>query len=111
MQLTIKGEIKGLQDSGTKFDQLLQGFYIRNTIGLTNSKPHWTHESNGLSIWFDDAREFWLVGVNQNSQESGLFLASSTSPDFESQEAQNWAYFDFSDQWINSSDISIKRGM
>ena len=47
LQLTLKGEIKGLQVGGEKVDQWLQGFYIRNTTGLTNNMPSWTNEARG----------------------------------------------------------------
>ena len=116
LQLTIKGEIKGLQNqqAGLKFDQLLQGFYIRNSTGLTNGKPSWTHENGiGFSIWFANASKSWVVGVTEVIGSSFGFLNSSTSPDNSiPQEAKNWEYFDInSGKWIMSSDISIKRGM
>ena len=117
LQLTIKGEIKGLQFQGIKIDQFLQGVYIRNSTGLTNSKPSWTHESDSaLAIWFDDASGKWQVG-----DSNFVFLRSSTSPDNSlPQEAKNWEYLDvnnlyvnyqLSEKYITSSNISIKRGM
>ena len=117
LQLTIEGEIKGLQLEGYKLDQLLQGFYIRNSTGLTNSKPSWTHENSniGFSIWFDDARESWVVGytIEIGSSSGSRLLRSSTSPDSSiPQEAENWEYLDLnSAEWTMSGDISIKRGM
>ena len=112
LQLTIKGEIKGLQVQGIILDQLLQGFYIRNSTGLTNGKPSWTHESMSASIWFEDAHEKWQVGFIKNGELVPI-LRSSTSPDNSvPQEAKNWEYFGiYSHQWTMSSDISIKRGM
>ena len=114
LQLTIKGEIKGLQFQGIKIDQTLQGVYIRNSTGLTNGKPSWTHENGiGVSIWFANASESWMVGDTKYIGLSFGILRSSTSPDNSvPQEAKNWEYVDqTSDKWIMSSDISIKRGM
>ena len=113
--MTIKGEIKGFQSqkTGVKYDQLLQGFYIRNSTGLTNGKPIWHHENGiGVSIWFDDASEKWMVGLKVIGSNSGI-LRSSTSPDNSiPQEAKNWEYVDQNSlKWIMSSDISIKKGM
>lgn len=113
MQLTIKGEIKGLQIEGKKIYELLQGFYIRNSNGLINGKPSWTLKvGSGFSIWFHDASEKWLVTYIENGQPIP-FLVSSTSPDNSvPQEAKNWEYLDFnSGKLIMSSDISIIRGM
>ena len=114
MQLTIKGEIKGLQVQGRKFDQLLQGFYIRNSTGLTNGMPSWTHENGlGFSIWFANASKSWMVGKNKRIGSNFGSLTSSTSPDNSlPQEAKNWEYHDFTiGKWIMSNDISIKRSM
>ena len=114
LQLTIKGEIKGLQIQGFKFDILLQGFYLRNTTCLTNGKPSWTHENGiGFSIWFANASKSWVVGKTKNIGSSFGYLSSSTSPDNSvPQEAKNWEYGDHtSGKWIMSSDISIKRSM
>ena len=112
LQLTIKGEIKGLQYQGIKTDQYLQGFYIRNA-NLTNGRPSWTHESIGrIVILFDDANEKWQVAVFKNGQHVSV-LRSSTSPDNSvPHEAKNWEYHNQNnDKWYMSSDISIERGM
>ena len=112
--MTIKGELKGFEIQGVKLDNFIQGFYIRNTTGLTNYKPSWTHEHDiGYSVWFDDASESWVVGYTKDIGSSLCLLSSSTSQDNSvPQEAKNWEYVDFnSDQWINSSDICIKRGI
>ena len=116
LQLTIKGEIKGLQDqeTGFKVDQWIQGFYIRNSTGLTNGKPSWTHESKSfVSIWFANASKSWMVGKTNDIGSNSGYLKSSTSPDNSiPQEAKNWEYVDqTSGKWIMSSDISIKRSM
>ena len=109
--MTIKGEIKALNFQGIKYEQLLQGFYIRNSTGLTNGKPSWTHENGiDLSIWFDG--EGWMVGDTKIIGLKMGYLMSSTSQDNSlPQEAKNWEYADISsDKLIMSSDISIKRG-
>ena len=112
LQLTIKGEIKGLHFQGQKSDQLLQGFYIRNSTGLTNGKPSWTH-GIAFSIWFANASKSWVVGRTKKIGSNSGGLKSSTSPDNSiPQEAKNWEYLDqTSGKWIMSSDISIKRSM
>ena len=110
LQLAIKGNIKALQSQGFKYDQLLEGFYIRDKTGLTNvSRPSWKNERNSLyAIWFDDENGNWLVGRGHVG-----FLRSSTSPDNGApQEAKNWEYLDLNNyKWIMSSEISIKAGM
>ena len=124
LELTIKGEIKSLQLPGFKIDQMSQGFYIRNSTGLTNGKPSWTHENGiGSSIWFANASKSWVVGSTKDIGSSFGYLSSSTSPDNSIPEAKNWEYLDlellriknYTDfenvKWIRSSDISIKRGM
>ena len=106
------GEIKGLQRSGVKTDQYLQGFYIRNA-NLTNGRPSWTHESIGrIVIWFDDVYKNWQVGVIKNGRPVSV-LRSSTSPDNSvPQEAKSWEYQNQNNRkWNMSSDISIKGGM
>ena len=114
LQLTIKGEIKGLQVQGIILDQLLQGFYIRNSTGLTNGKPSWAHEKGiRVSIWFANASKSWMVGKTNDIGSNSGVLAAFTSPDNSvPQEGKNWEYVDQTGgKWIMSSDISIKRGM
>ena len=119
LELAIKGNIKALEFEGFKYDQLLEGFYIRDKTGLTNvSRPSWTNERNSLyAIWFDDENGNWLVGLVNKKKKKSL-LRSSTSPDNGApQEAKNWEYLDLNNsnltnyKWIMSSEISIKRGM